>query len=93
MSRFPIIALVALLSISWLAACGNKGPLVRAPVEEAVDEADTFLVDPAPLPDVSADEAADDVPADDADDADEGDDQGGEETQTPPPPPADAGNG
>lgn len=92
MSRFPIIVLVALLSASWLAACGNKGPLVRPPVEDVVDEADTSLVDPAPLPEVSADEAADDVPVDDADDADEDGEQGEEETP-PPPPPADAGTG
>ena len=78
MSRSPIITLLALLlAASLLAACGNKGPLVRPSPEDAED---VSLDEPATDAESSADEAADEVPVDDADDA-----------ETPPPP--DAGNG
>jgi len=64
MSRFPTIALLALLLASTVAACGNKGPLVR-PSAEDVD--DVSIDDPAFDAETSADEATDEVPVDDAD--------------------------
>ncbi|TWT20377.1 hypothetical protein FQY83_11685 [Luteimonas marina] len=64
MSRFPIIALLALALAFTLAACGNKGPLVRPSVE---DVEDVSVDDPALDAETSADEAAEEVPVEDAD--------------------------
>jgi len=66
MSRFPIIALLALALAFTFAACGNKGPLVRPSAEDVEDV--SVDDDPALDAETSADETAEDVPVDDADD-------------------------
>lgn len=72
MRRLLFLLSLALLALS-LSACGNKGPLVLpSPDESEIVPDDGVAPDPAE----SADEAADDVPSDDA--GDEG------EPQTPP---------
>jgi len=88
MRRFPLShAPLALLLVLTLAACGNKGPLVRAvdpdaiePVEEVEDVEEVEVEEEVDIDVDAADEAAED-PVED-----------GEPVEVPPPP-ADPGNG
>ena len=77
MRRLQILAPLALLSILFLAACGNMGPLVRPPVEavepledEAIEEDAGREAEAEPADDEAADAAdadgtGDDVPPSD----------------------------
>ena len=91
MRRFPILlAPLALLSLALtLAACGNKGPLVRASEAAAMEEEAAELeADDAATVDDDAGEAplAEALPEDPVEDADA-------DPAVVPPPPADPGHG
>lgn len=92
MRRFPtLLAPLALLSLALtLAACGNKGPLIRASEAAAMDEAAELErdADAATLEDDAGEEPPAETPPEDPveDDAD----ATGAEV---PPPPADPGHG
>lgn len=91
MRRFSIfLAPLALLFALSLAACGNKGPLVRASDAEQMEEAEVEE-DVDVDGDVADDDAADDDAAVDEVDADPV--EGAEDPVEVPPPPADPGNG
>jgi predicted small lipoprotein YifL len=79
-----ILAPLALLLVLNLAACGNKGPLVRPSAEpiEDVEDVEPASED-APVADPDETTPVEDIPVEDTD----------EDAGVDPPPPADAGPG